>query len=305
MTDARPWAGAVGALVAFGLPLALSYRLGPAGLEALSLWAITAIAAVGLNLTLGYAGQVSLAQGAFVGIGAYVGQFASAQGLVFGQAIAAAGVAAAALGVLLGWPVLRKNREYLPFATLAFAALAALAFRQGGLPTGDARPLADSRAYFQLCLALLAAASLVAWWILRSPWGRAFRALDANPVRAESLGVSPGFYATAALAIGAGLAGVAGSLLAPLAGGIDPGRFGVAYSVELLLLVVVGGSGRFFGPFAGAAVAALLPAWLGLGGTAYLIGLAILAVLVLAVAPAGAMGWVARLLPASPGEEAR
>jgi len=101
-----------------------------------------------------------------------------------------------------------------------------------------------------------------AWWIVRSPWGRAFAALRDNPIRAESLGVNIMAYTLLAFAIGAAFAGVAGAYFATLVQFIEPGPFAVTTSLMMLLMVIVGGSGRFFGPMLGAAIVILLPEWL-------------------------------------------
>ena len=99
------------------------------GLYILSQWAVMTIAAMGLNLTLGYAGQVSLAQGAFVGIGAYSAAIMTTQGWPLIAALAVAIVLCFAVGWLLGYPALRVQHHYLAFVTLAFSTLAFLVFR--------------------------------------------------------------------------------------------------------------------------------------------------------------------------------
>ena len=99
------------------------------GLFILSQWAVMTIAAMGLNLTLGYAGQVSLAQGAFVGIGAYAAAIMTTQGLPLIAALGVAIVLCFAVGWLLGYPALRVQHHYLAFVTLAFSTLAFLVFR--------------------------------------------------------------------------------------------------------------------------------------------------------------------------------
>ena len=116
--------------------------------------------------------------------------------------------------------------------------------------------------------------SLATWWLIRSPWGRAFVALRENPMRALSLGVDTRRYTLMAFALGAGLGGISGALYAPLVQFIDPTPFALGLSLNLLLMVVVGGSGYFFGPFLGAIVAVLLPEWLRFTQGFYLMGYA-------------------------------
>ena len=100
------------------------------------------------------------------------------------------------------------------------------------------------------------------WWLIRSPWGRAFVALRENPIRALSLGIDTRRYTLMAFAIGSALGGVAGTLYAPLTQYIDPVPFNLSLSLDLLMMVIVGGAGFFFGPFLGAMIAVLLPEWL-------------------------------------------
>ena len=101
------------------------------------------------------------------------------------------------------------------------------------------------------------------WWLVRSPWGRAFTALRENPIaRREPRRRRARRYTLLAFAIGSAYGGFAGALYAPLVEFIDPAPFALGPSLLFLLMVVVGGSGSFFGPFVGAAVAVLLPEWL-------------------------------------------
>jgi branched-chain amino acid transport system permease protein len=271
-----------GALIAAGL-IGAPFGLKPYGIYILSLWAVTTIAAIGLNLTLGYAGQLSLAQGAFVGIGAYVTALITVKGWPLGVAYLVAGVACFGVGWLLGYPALRVQHHYLAFVTLAFATLLYLVFRNeewitGGIYglSGIPRPrifgwsLRAPRDFYYFCLANLAIVSLAAWWLIRSPWGRAFVALRENPVRALSLGVDTRRYTLMAFALGAGLGGISGVLYAPLVQYIDPTPFSLILSLNLVLMVVVGGSGTFFGPFLGAVIAVLLPEWLQAADALYL-----------------------------------
>ena len=121
-------------------------------------------------------------------------------------------------------------------------------------------------------------------------------ALRENPVRAASLGVDVRTYTLLAFAIGAALGGVSGSLYAPLVQYIEPSPFALALSFSLLLMVVVGGSGSFLGPYLGALVAVLLPEWLRFLQGYYLVLYGALVVLLLAVCPEGLVGLADRLL---------
>jgi branched-chain amino acid transport system permease protein len=290
---------AVAAIVLIALPFGLQRY----GIYILSLWAVTTIAAIGLNLTLGYAGQISLAQGAFVGIGAYTAAIMTTSGWPLLMALGVAIILCFAVGWLLGYPALRVQHHYLAFVTLAFSTLAYLVFRNEEWLTkgiygifGIPRPvffgmaMKSAQAYYYVCLAALALVSAFAWWIVNSPWGRAFMALRENPVRALSLGVDTRRYTLMAFAIGSALGGVSGVLYAPLVEFVDPTPFALTLSLNLLLMVIVGGQGFFFGPFLGALIAVLLPEWLRFTKGWYLIIYALVVMLLLVWSPTGILG---------------
>jgi branched-chain amino acid transport system permease protein len=303
--------------------VAAPFFLKPFGIYLISMWAVLTVAAIGLNLTLGYAGQVSLAQGAFVGIGAYAVALLTKAGCPFAPAFVAAGALCFIVGWLLGYPALRVQHHYRAFVTLAFTTLVFLVLRNEEWLTGGiygiddiARPVffgwstAEPLDFYFLCLSALALLALATWWMLRSPWGRAFVALRENPVRAMSLGVDTRRYTLMAFAIGSSLGGLAGALYAPLVQFIEPGSFSLGLSFNLLLMVIVGGSGHFFGPFAGALVAVLLPEWMRVAEGYYLILYAALVMAMMAFRPSGIMGlvesawkaaWRRKAAPAVPG----
>jgi branched-chain amino acid transport system permease protein len=277
------------------------------GIYILSQWAVMTIAAIGLNLTLGYAGQVSLAQGAFVGIGAYCTAILTTQGWPLIVAIVLALALCFLIGWLLGYPALRVQHHYLAFVTLAFSTLAFLVFRnESWLTNGTAgidgvpRPTilgvstTPHLTYYYFCLFMLALVTLATLGLVRSPWGRAFVALRENPLRAMSLGVDTRTYILTAFAIGSALGGLAGALYAPLVGLVEPPAFTLTLSLNLLMMVIVGGSGYFLGPFLGALVAVLLPEWLRVLDNYYLILYALLVIGLLIYSPTGLIGIVDR-----------
>jgi branched-chain amino acid transport system permease protein len=310
-------AGIVLALAALFL-LAAPFAFKPYGIFILTMWAVMTIAAIGLNLTLGYAGQISLAQAAFVGIGAYITAWLTTKGWPFWTTYVLGGIVCFAIGWLLGYPALRVQHHYLAFVTLAFNTLLYLIFRNEEWLTGGIYGISNvprpdvlgwsmerPREFYYFCLAHLALISLASWWLIRSPWGRAFVAVRENPMRALSLGVDTRRYTLMAFAIGAGLGGISGALYAPLVQFVDPTPFALGLSLNLLLMVVVGGSGYFFGPFLGAIVAVLLPEWLRFTEGFYLMGYAVLVILLMVFWPAGLLGLVDRLLkPAAKAEVA-
>jgi branched-chain amino acid transport system permease protein len=293
--------------------VAVALVLAPLGLQRygtyiMTLWLVTAVAALGVNLIVGYAGQETLAQAAFLGIGAYTTALLTQAGVPYGLAFVASGVAAFVLGFLIGFPALRVQKHYLAFVTLAFSVFVWLVLRNEQWLTGGvmgiqdiARPklgalsLRPPHYFYWFVLAISAVLTLAMWWLVRSPWGRAFTALRENPIRAESLGIDVRRYTLLAFAIGSAYGGLAGALYAPLVEFIDPSPFALGPSLLFLLMVVVGGSGSFPGPFIGAAVAVLLPEWLRFAESYYLLIYAVIVIVMMAFCPDGIVGLVKRL----------
>ena len=309
--------GTLAVVIATVAAIAAPFFLKPYGIFLISTWAVLTIAAIGLNLTLGYAGQISLAQGAFVGIGAYTVALLTPLGVPFFLAFLAAGFLCFAVGWGLGYPALRVQHHYLAFVTLAFTTLVFLVLRNeqwltNGIYgiTGTPRPTIlgwstnGARDFYFFCLGILALLSFATWWMLRSPWGRAFVALRENPLRALSLGLDTRRYTLMAFAIGSSLGGLAGGLYAPLVQFIEPNSFALGLSFNLLLMVIVGGSGNFFGPFVGALVAVLLPEWLRITQGYYLIIYAAAIMVMMAFCPSGLLGLVERATKALNGRRA-
>jgi branched-chain amino acid transport system permease protein len=284
-----------------GLGIALiALVLAPLGLKnygiyLLTLWCVYVMAAMGLNLTVGYAGQMSIGHAAFLGIGAYTAAILMKLGVSFWFVLPAAALLCFAVGLALGFPALRVQHHYLAFATLGFNVLVYLFLRNEEWLTGGTfgisgilRPslfglsLDGSAAYFYFTYGSTILLALVIYWLVRSPWGRAFAALRDNPIRAESLGVNIMAYTLLAFAIGAACAGIAGAYFAWLVQFIEPAPFHLTASLMMLLMVIVGGSGRFFGPMIGAALVVLLPEWLRFMQDWYLVifGLAVVALMI-------------------------
>ena len=313
MTRARAALAGMAIAAALAFLAAAPLLLRPSSIYLLSLWAVTTIAAHGLNLTLGYAGQVSMAQGAFVGIGAYTVALLTQAGWPFGVAFPVAGALCFAIGWVLGYPALRVQHHYLAFVTLAFTTLVFLALRNEQWLTNGvygisniARPTilgwstARAADFYYFTLLMLALFSGAMWWMIRSPWGRAFMVVRENPLRALSLGVDTRRYTLMAFAIGSAIGGLAGGLYAPLVQFIEPSSFNLGFSLNLLLMVIVGGAGYLAGPFVGALVAILLPEWLRFTEGYYLILYATMVMLLMAVSPRGLLGLGERLLRTSP-----
>jgi branched-chain amino acid transport system permease protein len=265
------------------------------GVYLCTLFCVTLMATLGLNLTIGYAGQMSLGQAAFYGIGAYIGAIALKAGVPFLIVLPMAALACFVVGLALGFPALRVQHHYLAFATLGFNVLVFLVMRNEEHITGGTfgisgipRPslfgvsFDGGLPFFWLTLFFTVLLAAFLWWLLRSPWGRAFAALRDNPIRAESLGVNITAYTLLAFAIGAACAGIAGVFFAALVQFVEPAPFHLSTSLLMLLAVIVGGSGRFFGPLVGTIVIVLLPEWLRFMQNWYLaaFGFAIVALMI-------------------------
>ncbi|HWM19133.1 MAG TPA: branched-chain amino acid ABC transporter permease [Ilumatobacteraceae bacterium] len=283
----------------------------------LGLFAVFGIVCIGTNLVHGFAGKVSLAQAGFLGIGAYVsvlfddgreiaigGMSTTLPNVPFLLAIAIAGLTSMVFSVLIGFPALRVQGPWLAFVTLAFNLLVFLVLNnEEGLTEGSRGiriPRSDvtvfgidlfsSRNYFYFCLVFLVAATAVVWWIVRSPWGRAFKALRDNPARAASLGVDIRTYTLLAFSIGAGLAGVAGALYARLIEFVDPRGFYIGQSFDFFLATVVGGLGTLLGPFIGVSFITVLTDRLRIAGDYYRVWFGLFVVVMMLVAPKGVAG---------------
>jgi len=294
----------LGAVILWFAPVGM----GRYGTYVLSLWLVMSIGVMGLNLTLGYAGQTSLAQAAFMGLGAYTTAILTTKyGVSWYAAFALSGLLTFAVGLLLGFPALRVRTHYLAFVTLAFSTLIWLVLRNEQWLTGGVfgisninRPdffgikLFGALEFHRFVVVVTLILSLKLWWLIRSPWGRAFTALRENPVRAASLGIDTRAYTLLAFAIGSAYGGFAGALYAPLVEFIDPSPFSLSQSLFLLLMVVAGGAGYLFGPFVGALLGVVLPEWLRFAGSLYLIIFAAIVLALLVICPQGVSGLIER-----------
>ncbi|ODS98500.1 MAG: ABC transporter permease [Lautropia sp. SCN 69-89] len=245
--------------------------LGEYVLSQLSFAAIYAIAGIGMMLLIGHAGQISLGHAAFLAVGAYTEAILRARGLPFVLTLPAAGAMAGALSVALALLTARLAGIYLAIGTLAFAFIVeevltrwetltrgSLGMAVEGIALGPLALDAEWQFYY-VCLVVLAAVLLGAANLLRSRSGRAFTAIRDSEVSARSLGVNLALYKAAVLAASAALTGLAGALYAHKIQFITPDQFTIMISVELLVLVVVGGLGSLHGAVLGAAFVVMLP----------------------------------------------
>ncbi len=303
---------AVAIVIGIALYAALAPFLKSYGVYLMTLLCVYLMAAMGLNLIVGYAGQMSIGQAAFFGIGAYHVAILMKLGLPFWAVLPLAAVSCFLVGVALGFPALRVQHHYLAFATLGFNMLVFLVMRNEQSWTGGTfgisgipRPslfgheLNGNLEFFYFVLISTIVLALLLAWLLRSPWGRAFAALRDNPIRAESLGVNITAYTLLAFAIGAACAGIGGAYFATLVQFIEPGPFNPSASLMMLLAVIVGGSGRFFGPLVGSVIVLLLPEWLRFAQNWYLMVFGFAVVALMVFLPGGVLSLSDRLRKAS------
>ncbi|MBA2961685.1 MULTISPECIES: branched-chain amino acid ABC transporter permease [Ramlibacter] len=281
----RAWL-AVLAVALLGFPfLASEYWLYLACLVAIHI-----LSATGLNILTGYTGLVSLGQAAFMGVGAYtVAILQQRWGVPSLLSLAAAGLAALLLGLLVGLPSLRVKGLYLAIATIAAGVLAHFAFSHFTTVTGGSagltvRPasvlgiaLEDSFRFYWLVLPLTAAGLLGSANLLRTRIGRAFIAIRDRDISAEVLGIPLLRYKLLAFAISSFYAGVAGGLYAFFFRAITPETFPLVLSIFFLAAIIVGGLGTVLGSILGALFMTLVPevlksvmGWLPLSGNATL-----------------------------------
>ena len=262
-------------VLAAGLLLA-PLALGDFYVGELSYVFILAMAGVGLMLLIGFTGLVSLGHGAFMAIGAYTNTYLMTKGVPFLISFPAAGFVALLAGVAIAVPANRMTGIYLAIATLAFSQIVeqviirwesvTRGFQGMPVPAPELFGHALSRPweFYYFCLAMLALVVLAAINITRAPTGRAMVAIRDSEISAQSLGVNLVRYKTIAFALSATITGLAGALLGHKMRFISPDAFNILLSIQLLLMVVVGGLGSIHGAVLGALFVGGLPQFIAL-----------------------------------------
>lgn len=252
-------------LLLFALPLLFSSY----AMYVTLLVTIGALAALGLHLLVGGAGQISLGHAAFLGLGAYVASHLA--GPLAPLGILLGGVAAGAAGLVLGLPSLRIKGVYLAIATLAFQFLAEYAFKSWEAFTGGIRgrtlpppellgvQLARPEELWYLVLLFALPLSFYGKRLLSTRAGRSWFAVRDNDLSAQVAGVDLVRAKLSAFMLSAFYAGVAGGLLAQLYRAVTPEYFPLTVSVQYLAMVIVGGAGTVLGAVLGAFAILLIP----------------------------------------------
>jgi branched-chain amino acid transport system permease protein len=255
---------------------------------------IFALAAIGVNILVGYCGQISLGSGAFMAVGAYGAYnfFVRIEGLPLIVALLMGGVCAMLFGIMFGLPSLRVKGLYLAVATLAAQFFADWLFLRvqwftNYSPSGSVSvsnlqvfglSLESPLAKYLFCLALLVVIALLAKNLVRGAVGREWMAIRDMDVAASVIGIRPMYAKLTAFAVSSFIVGVAGALWAFIyLGAWEPAAFSVDQSFKLLFMVIIGGMGSIMGSFLGAAFIVLLPIFLNqfLPAVASLIGVEI------------------------------
>jgi len=225
---------------------------------------IYGIVGLGLMLLAGFTGLFSMGHAAFLGVGAYTQAALCGLGWPFPLALACAAALSAAAGLLVGLPALRVKGIYLGMATLSFGFIVEEVFARWESVTGGNAGKhvqapdffgwkADSaESFYFVCLVIAVASTLGILNLLRSPTGRAFVAIRDSEISAQSMGIHLARYKSLSFALSAALAGVGGALYAHKLQFISPDQFNILQSIDLLLMIVIGGLGSVHGAFLGA-----------------------------------------------------
>jgi branched-chain amino acid transport system permease protein len=240
---------------------------------------IMALAALGVNILVGYCGQISLGSGAFMAVGAYGAYnfFVRIPGMPLIPAIILGGLCATLFGILFGLPSLRVKGLYLAVATLAAQFFSDWMFLRikwlvNDSPSGSVSvnnlqvlgmPIESTVSRYWFCLAILVVLAVLAKNLVRSAIGREWMAIRDMDVAAAVIGIRPMYAKLSAFAVSSFIVGVAGALWAFVyLGAWEPAAFSVDLSFRLLFMVIIGGLGSIMGAFFGAGFIVVLPIFL-------------------------------------------
>ncbi len=288
-------------VLALVLPLLLNT---PSQTFALSRMLLFALIGLSVTVLTGWAGQLSLGQFAFAGLGAFTTVGLVSRGVPFLSAVGYAVVAGVLLALLIGFPALRVQGLFLAVTTLGFAVAARSWLFEQDVFLGDDSlaflprqtvfgiDLSSQRSYYYLCLLALVGALFVAVRLRASGIGRTIIATKDNENAAASFAVSPATAKLTAFAVAGGLAALGGALLGGLFVQFDAGTFGPEGSLQIVAMVVIGGLGSVAGPVLGALYVVGLPTLLGASSTVTLLTSGIGLLVLLLYLPTGLVGVV-------------
>lgn len=260
-------------LLLLALPLFVSnYWIG-----LITLCAISAIGAIGLNILTGFTGQISIGVGAFLGVGGYTTAIlTTTYGLSFWISLPIAGVVTAIIGGIFGIPALRLKGLYLAIATLAAQVIILFVISRWDSLTGGTsgmvlnRPtigeysLSTNTSYYYLSIGIMLVTILYAVNLLRTRVGRAFLAVRDRDIAAQIMGINLFYYKVLAFIVSSFFVGIAGALLAHYTMIVSPELYNTTVSIQYLAMILIGGLGSVLGSILGATFITLLP--VGLSG---------------------------------------
>jgi branched-chain amino acid transport system permease protein len=271
---------------------------------------IYAIPAVGLNLMLGYTGLVSLGHMGFAGVGAYVAAILMVDaGWSFWLAMPAAVAVAGLAGALIGIPALRLRSHYFIIVTLAFGMILFLVMNNWdevtrgaegfpGVPRPDALPFGGPEGvtflslqnFYYLALGFTLVIFVLQWALVRSDFGRSLEAIKQDETLASFKGVNTMAYKVAVFAIGSAIAGLGGVLKVSFLRVAAPLSFELLESINIVLIVVVGGAGFLAGPLLGSILFVGLPEYLRIAKELRLVIFGAILLVITLFAPKGLAG---------------
>jgi len=233
---------------------------------------INAVVVIGLNLLVGYTGQISLGHAGFLGLGAYTSAILTTRyGWSAIGAMAVAAAFSALLALIVGRPILRLRGHFLAMATLGLGIIISIVITNESTYTSgpDGMSVApmrlfgyeflDERVWLCVFSVVLLATMIGAINLIRSPAGRALQSIHGSEVAAQVAGVDVGMYKTKVFVCSAVVASFMGSLTAHYLGFITPEVAGFFHSIELITMVVIGGMASIYGSVIGAVLLTLLP----------------------------------------------
>ena len=264
--------------------------------------------AVSLNLINGYTGQFSLGHAGFMGIGAYTAAMLTTSlgvvllpalgnqaWLLFALALLAGGLAAALAGLVVGVPSLRLKGDYLAIVTLGFGEIIRVVI-QNIDAVGGSRGLIGIPAYTNLfwTYGIAALTVYVVWTLVNSTYGRGFIAVADDEIAAEAVGINTTRYKIAAFLVGAFFAGLAGGVYAHFKQYIAPQGFGFDRSIEIVVMVILGGMGNTVGVIIAAILLTVLGESLRQFGDYRMIIYSLVIIVLMILRPQGLFTWSAR-----------
>jgi branched-chain amino acid transport system permease protein len=292
-------------LVLAGVVSAFAGRMDPYVLDVAMGAGIAITLAASLNLINGFTGQFSLGHAGFMSVGAYTSAMltttvgaklgwspALLQWVLFPASLVLGGLLAALAGLAVGAPSLRLKGDYLAIVTLGFGEIIKVIF-QNVDAVGGARGLVGIPSYTNLFWTFGSAAVTVyfVWALLNSTYGRGFLAVADDEVAAEAMGLNPTRYKITAFVVGSFFAGVAGGLYAHLKGYLNPGGFDFNRSIEIVVMVILGGMGRHVGVILAAILLTVLTEALRKFGDYRMILYSLLLIILMLTRPQGLFTW--------------